>query len=211
MYYSMKALKFLILGLLVANIAVYSCKDDNATCTDGIQNQDETGVDCGGVCTACPTCNDGIQNGDETGVDCGGSACPACKVGAQGTWKSYPVAPILAAYADSIIATFNTNNTYSVAQWKSGAKVTLTGTYTQTKSSVGNIYTILLNQTTPTVLTAEGMFEVTNNDTKMTYEIVQTTPAIGAAPPTPAAGFGSSTYNGTALGAVNIQYYTRVN
>lgn len=25
-----------------------------------------------------PTCNDGIQNGDETGVDCGGSSCAAC-------------------------------------------------------------------------------------------------------------------------------------
>ena len=25
-----------------------------------------------------PTCNDGIQNGDETGVDCGGSSCPTC-------------------------------------------------------------------------------------------------------------------------------------
>ena len=24
------------------------------TCSDGIQNQDETGVDCGGVCSACP-------------------------------------------------------------------------------------------------------------------------------------------------------------
>jgi len=23
------------------------------TCFDGIQNQDETGIDCGGVCTAC--------------------------------------------------------------------------------------------------------------------------------------------------------------
>ncbi|PNQ74723.1 hypothetical protein C1T31_00855 [Hanstruepera neustonica] len=27
---------------------------------------------------AAPTCNDGIQNGDETGVDCGGSYCPIC-------------------------------------------------------------------------------------------------------------------------------------
>lgn len=27
---------------------------------------------------AAPTCNDGIQNGDETGVDCGGSSCPTC-------------------------------------------------------------------------------------------------------------------------------------
>jgi hypothetical protein len=49
------------------------------TCNDGIQNGDETGVDCGGSdCPACPTCNDGIQNGDETGIDCGGSDCPAC-------------------------------------------------------------------------------------------------------------------------------------
>jgi hypothetical protein len=28
-----------------------------------------------------PTCNDGIQNGDETGVDCGGSSCPPCSGG----------------------------------------------------------------------------------------------------------------------------------
>ena len=49
------------------------------SCTDGIQNGNETGVDCGGPdCPACPTCSDGIQNGDETGVDCGGSSCPPC-------------------------------------------------------------------------------------------------------------------------------------
>ncbi|NNF34899.1 MAG: T9SS type A sorting domain-containing protein [Saprospiraceae bacterium] len=48
------------------------------TCDDGIQNQDETGVDCGGVCPACPTCTDGIQNGDEEGIDCGGSDCAPC-------------------------------------------------------------------------------------------------------------------------------------
>ena len=50
------------------------------TCFDGVQNGDETGVDCGGSCNACPpdpTCTDGIQNGNETGVDCGGS-CDAC-------------------------------------------------------------------------------------------------------------------------------------
>ncbi|MEM7573609.1 MAG: cohesin domain-containing protein [Bacteroidota bacterium] len=49
------------------------------TCNDGIQNGDETGVDCGGSCAPCTTCNDGIQNGDETGVDCGGS-CDPCMV-----------------------------------------------------------------------------------------------------------------------------------
>ncbi|MCR9102804.1 MAG: T9SS type A sorting domain-containing protein, partial [bacterium] len=53
------------------------------TCDDGIQNGDETGVDCGGSCEPCvtpPTCDDGIQNGDEEGVDCGGSSCAPCQV-----------------------------------------------------------------------------------------------------------------------------------
>ncbi|NNE30235.1 MAG: T9SS type A sorting domain-containing protein, partial [Saprospiraceae bacterium] len=49
------------------------------TCTDGVQNGNETGVDCGGsACPACPTCTDGVQNGNETGVDCGGPDCPSC-------------------------------------------------------------------------------------------------------------------------------------
>lgn len=30
---------------------------------------------------AAPTCDDGIQNGDETGVDCGGSSCAPCQTG----------------------------------------------------------------------------------------------------------------------------------
>ena len=55
------------------------------TCSDGIQNGNETGVDCGGPdCPACPTCSDGIQNGNETGVDCGGPDCPACPTCSDG-------------------------------------------------------------------------------------------------------------------------------
>ena len=76
-----------------------------ATCSDGLINQDETDVDCGGgSCPACAnldscsantdcvsnncvsgacappiiTCSDGTQNGAETDVDCGGGTCPAC-------------------------------------------------------------------------------------------------------------------------------------
>ena len=33
---------------------------------------------CGGV--TAPTCSDGIQNGTETGIDCGGSSCAPCSV-----------------------------------------------------------------------------------------------------------------------------------
>jgi hypothetical protein len=59
------------------------------TCSDGIQNGDETGIDCGGTnCEECATCSDGIQNGDETGVDCGGSNCDACASGSAVTFEN---------------------------------------------------------------------------------------------------------------------------
>lgn len=78
---------------------------DMPTCDDGIQNGDETDVDCGGSCSPCPdgdscvgasdcesglcredtcvppACDDGEQNGDETDVDCGGPDCDPCDDG----------------------------------------------------------------------------------------------------------------------------------
>src|SRR5689334_8843952 len=38
--------------------------DDTPTCNDGIQNQGETGVDCGGPCAACASmlCDGNSQN-----------------------------------------------------------------------------------------------------------------------------------------------------
>jgi hypothetical protein len=76
-----------------------------ARCFDGVQNGDESDVDCGGDrCSPClpfwgcriasdclgmscdpttkrcrPSCTDGFMDGDETDVDCGGS-CPKCRV-----------------------------------------------------------------------------------------------------------------------------------
>jgi hypothetical protein len=54
-------------------------------CGDGVQNDQETGLDCGGpVCGACqPMCSDGLLNSDEDFPDCGGSFCPACPTGFQ--------------------------------------------------------------------------------------------------------------------------------
>jgi hypothetical protein len=70
---------------MVGLLFTVSCKDEIfdyeilATHSDGIQNLDEEGIDCGGSSpTACPSCTDGIQNGDETGVDCGGADCVEC-------------------------------------------------------------------------------------------------------------------------------------
>ncbi len=71
-------------------------------CTNQIQDQEESGIDCGGVCAACSvgetckfptdceskvceqgacqaaTCNDGVRNGDEMDADCGGSCVGRC-------------------------------------------------------------------------------------------------------------------------------------
>jgi hypothetical protein len=67
------------------NIVGISSTPPAPTCTDGIKNGNETGVDCGGPdCSACPTCSDGIQNGNETGVDCGGPDCNACPTCSDG-------------------------------------------------------------------------------------------------------------------------------
>jgi hypothetical protein len=74
------------------------------SCRDGIQNQTETGPDCGGVCAPASLCDMNLgckvngdcvtgycvnsicadhcdskrRESDETDVDCGGATCPAC-------------------------------------------------------------------------------------------------------------------------------------
>ncbi|MBI2389585.1 MAG: VCBS repeat-containing protein [Deltaproteobacteria bacterium] len=87
------------------NTCVLSVCTAPATCTDGIKNQDESDIDCGGtICPKCgpgktcgagshctslvcsggycasPSCTDVVKNGTETDVDCGGS-CPKCANG----------------------------------------------------------------------------------------------------------------------------------
>ena len=53
-------------------------------CHDRVIDGDETAVDCGGSCGACPvtapTCSDGVRDQFESGVDCG-AACPPCGSG----------------------------------------------------------------------------------------------------------------------------------
>ena len=78
------------------------------SCTNGLQDGDETDVDCGGRCgstcddsqiclqsldctsgvcfvgsisTSCASCFNSAQDGDESDVDCGGSCAQACSIG----------------------------------------------------------------------------------------------------------------------------------
>jgi len=54
-------------------------------CSDGLKNCHDNGcevlVDCGGPCGECETCSDGVKNLDEEGVDCGGVCREECAFG----------------------------------------------------------------------------------------------------------------------------------
>jgi len=132
------------------------------------------------------------------------------------TWYSEGagVAPGLVATLKTvkITATFNSNNTYTViAKDSSGAEVTYSGTYSVSENTGTTIRSITLNQTTPTSVTSQGIYEVDSKGA-MRYEVVQTTPAItGITAPVPAEGFGSTKYLGVALGATWIQGFVPAN
>jgi hypothetical protein len=75
------------------------------SCADGVKDENETDVDCGGSCAPCatgkscvvggdceshvctggtciaPSCSDKVQNEGETDVDCGGKHCAGCSAG----------------------------------------------------------------------------------------------------------------------------------
>ncbi|MCI0495285.1 hypothetical protein L0Z72_09795, partial [candidate division KSB1 bacterium] len=82
-----------------------------------------------------------------------------------GKWLSTGknVAPLLATYfnIDSIHANFREDLTYTVRQVDIlGVSTVLEGTYQAQAGGVGNINNIVVNQSSPTVLTAQGIFEI---------------------------------------------------
>ncbi len=67
---------------------LFQCLEEETveeTCDDGIHNQNEEDIDCGGLCEACvtlpePTCDDGLRNQGEADIDCGGPCPTACEI-----------------------------------------------------------------------------------------------------------------------------------
>ena len=132
--------------LAISALTFISCDDDDpktidpvATCNDGIMNQGETGIDCGGpncqpCTTAVVTCSDGIQNGDETGVDFGGSCAKIINVSGEITENT----------------TWTANNIYILAgKVVVGKEITLTiepGTIIKGKPGSGSLASALIVQ-----------------------------------------------------------------
>lgn len=203
-------------GVANQTVEAKSADDTKTTTTDSQGAYEFTGLTAGATYTISASGTDYYFKTSGTGeVTLNQDATVNfTAVGIYGTWVSEGanVAPLLFSLfgAARIEATFNSNRSYSVVQTDtSGASITLSGTFTISKSSVDHIFTITAEQTSPSPLTSIGIFEVYSDSTPFTmkYEIVQTTPDIGATPPTPAAGFGST--NGGALGTWNVQTYVR--
>jgi hypothetical protein len=129
----------------------------------------------------------------------------------EGAWVSEGdnVAPILVELAavvriDAVFADGAFTVTTVDAE---GSEVVQAGIYESTASGVGDIFEIVLEQSSPQAITVEGIYEIDNgtDPPTMTYEVVPTMPSVGAVPPTAEGGFGS-----TALGADLTQRYVRL-
>ncbi|MDD2529564.1 MAG: hypothetical protein PHW35_05465 [Lentimicrobiaceae bacterium] len=177
--------------------------------TSGIANGEE-------VLTVKPSGSSSIYNasGDAMAADQMKTA-NLNDIGIIGKWASggTNVAPLLiAAGIDSVYAHFKGDNTYLVESFTpDGSKTTLTGTFSQQRSTVTGIWNITVNQSSPNALVSEGIFQVIDqNPLMMKYEIAQTDPAIvGVTPPTATGGFGST--SGGAFGVMNVQTYLKIN
>lgn len=134
-----------------------------------------------------------------------------------GTWFSggEDVAPGLTLLfgTDSIFATFNDDGTYFVLEHRTVEDQPDTeeyeGTYAVGTEAEGEIRSITLSQTSPYTAIAEGIFQVSGNGNAMTYEVIQTSPATGATPPTVEGGFGSTVANDQETDLFVQQYVRR--
>ncbi len=99
----------------------------------------------------------------------------------------------------SITGVFKADMTYSVTSTDNTGKMsTSSGTWTSMPSDVVGIYNLVQMQTSPSAATAQGIYKIdaTVSPALLTLEGVQTSPSLGATPPTADGGFGSTVVNG---------------
>ena len=213
----------LVLGCSGSGVSTTARTDDgmaeglgDGIAEDGGAGDDGSGGDGSGGDDSTPPADDGADSdpsaddggsdptadaGEATGMpaDDGADDGPT-EVALPGTWVSAgaDVAPLLVELtgAQSITATFEDQAFVVVTIDDQGQEVTQSGVYTATPSGFGNIFDIVLEQSSPAAVTAEGIFEIDTSVEPpiMRYEIVQTMPSVGAIAPTAEGGFGSTSY-----------------
>ena len=149
------------------------------------------------------------QASDDSQPTSGDDSQPNAQQSIVGDWLSEGdhVAPLLQAYGISRVeAHFKMDLTYQTdASDTGGHSYSLGGTYSVDTSTLPG--TIVVTQTTPQSLVAEGIWEVDGNTLR--YEVAQTSPDQGFVPPTPEGGFGS-TGGPNVDPNVNIQIYVKM-
>jgi len=178
-------------------LPLVACVDDSADPTDSAVGGDTatTGDTSTGGDTSVQDTDSGTTGGDVALT--------------SGTWVSEgDNLSALLAYFDivQVEAVFYTDGSYDVASTdESGAVATLDGTYTVGTSTTPR--TITLNQATPQIATAGGIWQIAGST--LTYEVVQTSPAVGCTAPTPDAGFGSTRCSPPLTANANVQTFVR--
>lgn len=150
---------------------------------------------------------DPTTTGDPTAVDSTTGGCP--DVALVGDWLSEgdDVAPLLMGFdIESIDATFDDLTFEVVSTDTGGMMITQSGTYTvELCPGSTTKYSIVLDQTMPSAITAEGIYEIDGcqDPAVMQYEVVQTEPPLGTAPTC------DDDFGAGKLGADNIQIFRR--
>lgn len=189
------------------------CERNDDFCKCGVASYTEDEIVCRQDCPASQT-TDGEPTTGDTGpadTNAGESSGGCSGVGLVGEWLSEGenVAPLLVDVLNlvSIQASFD-ETTFEVNSTDAdGAVGQQLGTWTSELCPGSETkYRIVLEQTAPSAITAEGIYEIDGcmNSAVMRYEVIQTQPDIGALEPTCDDDFGIGQF-----GADNIQIFLR--
>jgi hypothetical protein len=148
------------------------------------------------------------------GVAEGGPGGGGSKSALSGTWfsggndmaKGFGGPPFNFA---SLKVLFDDDGSYSVKATDTKQKtIDFTGTWIATASATPGLYEIEQRQIMPQAVVSKGIYQLDQASGRLTFEIIQTQPDVGAAPPTVMGGFGSTTVKGMKTDAW-IQKYVR--
>jgi hypothetical protein len=176
----------------------------NPVTDTGMPGTSESGEPGTGESTAADT-----TAGEETTAGTTTGECPEVELVGEWLSEGENVAPLLVQVLNltSVQATFE-EVTYVVTSTDGdGAMYEQTGTWTSELCPGSDTkYRIVLEQTAPSALTAEGIYEVDNcmDPALMRYEVIQTMPDLGAPAPTCDDDFGTGPF-----GTDNIQIFIR--